>query len=129
MSARSTFSPEERKARMDAAHSELTAAVEAISTSDDWTAFLDFARKLHSYSAQNRMWLFSQAMTRDGMGTSGDVAGFQTGLEPAPLRSQGREEPQGPRLRPRQGQRRRWRALRHPRFQGGVSLRRVPDRW
>jgi len=56
-----TLSPEQRTERMDAAHAELTAAAEAISSSDDWRAFLDFARKLHSYSAQNRMWLFQQA--------------------------------------------------------------------
>jgi antirestriction protein ArdC len=64
---------------MDAAHAELTAAVEAISSSDDWRAFLDFARKLHSYSAQNRMWLFQQAMMR-GWDDLGHVAGFRTWL-------------------------------------------------
>ena len=77
--ARVTYSPEDRKARMDAAHAELTAAVEAISSSDDWRAFLDFARKLHSYSAQNRMWLFQQAMMR-GWDDLGHVAGFRTWL-------------------------------------------------
>ncbi len=77
--ARVTYSPEDRKARMDAAHAELTAAVEAISSSDDWRAFLDFARKLHSYSAQNRMWLFQQAMIR-GWDDLGHVAGFRTWL-------------------------------------------------
>jgi len=73
--AKVTYSPEERKARLESAHAELTAAVEAISTSDDWRAFLDFARKLHSYSAQNRMWLFQQAMMR-GWGDLGPVAGY-----------------------------------------------------
>lgn len=77
--ARLTYTPEERKARMDAAHGELTAAVEAISTSDDWRAFLDFASKLHTYSAQNRMWLFAQAMMR-GWDDLGHVAGFRTWL-------------------------------------------------
>ena len=77
--ARLTHTPDERKARMDAAHAELTAAVEAISSSDDWRAFLDFARKLHSYSAQNRMWLFQQAMMR-GWDDLGHVAGFRTWL-------------------------------------------------
>lgn len=76
---RITHTPEERKARMDAAHAELTAAVEAISSSDDWRAFLDFARKLHTYSAQNRMWLFQQAMMR-GWDDLGHVAGFRTWL-------------------------------------------------
>ena len=77
--ARLTHTPDERKARMDAAHAELTAAVEAISSSDDWRAFLDFARKLHSYSADNRMWLFQQAMMR-GWDDLGHVAGFRTWL-------------------------------------------------
>ena len=58
--AKVTYSPEERKARLESAHAELTAAVEAIATSDDWQAFLDFARKLHSYSAQNRCGSFSR---------------------------------------------------------------------
>ncbi len=77
--ARITYSPDERKARLEGAHAELTAAVEAIATSDDWRAFLEFARKLHSYSAQNRMWLFQQAMMR-GWDDLGHVAGFRTWL-------------------------------------------------
>jgi antirestriction protein ArdC len=76
---KTTYSPEERKARLQSAHAELTAAVEAISTSDDWRAFLEFARKLHSYSAQNRMWLFQQAVMR-GWDDLGHVAGFRTWL-------------------------------------------------
>ena len=75
-----TYSPEERRARLALAHEDLTAAVEAISTSDDWRAFLEFARKLHQYSAQNRMWLFQQAMVR-GWDDIGHVAGFRTWLE------------------------------------------------
>jgi antirestriction protein ArdC len=77
--ARLTYTPEERKDRMNAAHAALVEAVEAISTSDDWRAFLDFAGKLHSYSAQNRMWLFQQAMCR-GWDDLGHVAGFRTWL-------------------------------------------------
>jgi hypothetical protein len=76
---RITYSPQERKARLESAHAELTAAVEAIATSDDWRAFLEFARKLHSYSAQNRMWLFQQAILR-GWDDLGHVAGFRTWL-------------------------------------------------
>ncbi len=76
---KTTYSADERKARLESAHAELTAAVQAISTSDDWRAFLDFARKLHSYSAQNRMWLFQQAMMR-GWKDLGHVAGFRTWL-------------------------------------------------
>ena len=77
--ARLTYSPGERRARLETAHAELTAAVEAIATSDDWQAFLDFARRLHTYSAQNRMWLFQQAMMR-GWDDLGHVAGFRTWL-------------------------------------------------
>ena len=76
---KTTYTPEERKARMDAAHAEMVAAVEAISSSEDWRAFLDFARKLHSYSACNRFWLFQQAMLR-GWDDLGHVAGFRTWL-------------------------------------------------
>jgi antirestriction protein ArdC len=64
---------------MDTAHAELVEAVEAIASGEDWRAFLDFARKLHSYSAQNRMWLFQQAMLR-GWEDLGHVAGFHTWL-------------------------------------------------
>lgn len=73
------YTPEERKARLEAAHADLTAAVEAISTSEHWVAFLDFARKLHNYSAQNRMWLFQQAMLR-GWHDLGHIAGYRTWL-------------------------------------------------
>ena len=76
---RITYSPDERKARMDVAHAQMVAAVEATSSSDDWRAFLDFAAKLHTYSAQNRMWLFQQAMMR-GWDDLGHVAGFRTWL-------------------------------------------------
>jgi antirestriction protein ArdC len=64
---------------LESAHAELTAAVEAIATSDDWRAFLEFARKLHHYSAGNRFWLFQQAMMR-GWDDLGHVAGFRTWL-------------------------------------------------
>ncbi len=69
------YTPEERKARMESAHAELTAAVEAISTSEDWVAFLAFAAKMHNYSANNRMWLYAQSMKR-GWDDLGHVAGF-----------------------------------------------------
>lgn len=57
---KTTYSPEERKARLESAHAELTKAVEAIATSDDWQAFLDFARKLHNYSTQTECGSFSR---------------------------------------------------------------------
>jgi len=54
------YSPEERKARLESAHAELTSAVQAIATSNDWRAFLEFARKLHTYSAQNECGSFNR---------------------------------------------------------------------
>lgn len=77
--SRVAYSPEERRARLDSAHAEMTAAVEALSSSQDWQAFLSFASKLHAYSAGNRMWLFQQAMVR-GWDELGHVAGFRTWL-------------------------------------------------
>jgi len=71
------YTPEERKARIDEAHAEMTAAVAALSSSDDWKAFLAFSAKLHTYSAGNQMWLFGQAKAR-GWDDLGHVAGFRT---------------------------------------------------
>jgi antirestriction protein ArdC len=74
-----TYSGDERRARLETAKTELSAAVEAIATSDQWKAFLSFAGKLHNYSAGNRFWLFQQAMLR-GWEDLGHVAGFRTWL-------------------------------------------------
>jgi len=74
-----SLSPDDRNARLSAAHAELASAVEAIASSDDWRAFLVFARKLHSYSARNKMWLFQQAMMR-GWDDLDHVVGFHTWL-------------------------------------------------
>jgi DNA primase len=83
---RITYTPDERKARLESAHEQLTAAIEAISTSDEWRAFLDFSRQLPSYSARNRMWLFQQAYEREwvddeGSPILGAVAGYRTWLK------------------------------------------------
>lgn len=77
MTQRISLTPEERKARMDQAHEELTEAVEALVTGDDWRAFLDFAATLPSYSANNVFWLHAQVHAR-GWETLGHVAGFRT---------------------------------------------------
>jgi antirestriction protein ArdC len=84
--AKVSYTAEQRKARLDAAHAELTIAVEAISTSDEWRAFLDFSRQLPSYSGRNRMWLFQQAYEREwvddeGSPILGAVAGYRTWLK------------------------------------------------
>jgi hypothetical protein len=74
-----SYSPEERRARLEAARAELTTAVEAVATGEQWRAFLSFAAKLPHYSAGNRFWLFQQAMMR-GWDDLGHVAGFRTWL-------------------------------------------------
>jgi antirestriction protein ArdC len=79
MSTRKTYTPDERKARMEAAHDEMTEAIEALGSGQEWQAFLAFASKLHKYSAQNRMWLFAQAYSR-GWDELGHVAGYRTWL-------------------------------------------------
>lgn len=76
---RPAYSPEERKARMEAAQEEMTEAIEALGSGPEWQSFLRFASKLHKYSAQNRMWLFAQAYSR-GWDELGHVAGYRTWL-------------------------------------------------
>jgi antirestriction protein ArdC len=78
--ARKSYSPDERKARMEAAHNELTEAIESLATGEQWLAYLAFARKLHRYSARNLMWLYAQALQR-GWTELGYVAGYQTWLK------------------------------------------------
>jgi antirestriction protein ArdC len=76
---RPTYSPEERKARLETAHDEMTEAIKALGSGQEWQAFLAFASKLHKYSAQNRMWLYAQAISR-GWDELGHVAGYRTWL-------------------------------------------------
>lgn len=71
--------PEQRQAKMEQAHAELTAAVTAISTGDDWRALLDLSAKFHSYSASNLAWLMSQASRRGVELTR--VGGFGTWIK------------------------------------------------
>jgi antirestriction protein ArdC len=79
MSTRTHTSPEDRQARMEAAHNEMTEAIEALGTGEEWQAFLAFASKLHKYSANNRMWLYAQCLQR-GWDDLGHVAGYRTWL-------------------------------------------------
>jgi len=81
--ARVTYSPEERKARLDQASAKLTQAVESIVTGDDWQAYLGFAAQLHNYSARNVALLMQQAYERqwvdeNGSPVLGHVAGYRT---------------------------------------------------
>lgn len=74
--AKVTYTPEQRKQRLDEASDRLTQAVEAITTGDDWQRYLAFAASLHSYSARNVFMLMDQAEAR-GWDSLGHVAGFQ----------------------------------------------------
>lgn len=46
--------------RLQSAHEELTAAVEALVSGDDWTAMLDVAGRFHSYSPNNCILILTQ---------------------------------------------------------------------
>lgn len=63
-------SEEERAERMDAAHQQLVAAVEKLTSSDDWLSMLDTARRLPTYSPRNCLLLAAQ-------GAQGMVMGYQ----------------------------------------------------
>lgn len=83
MRSRVRLSAEERSARLDDAAERLTAAVQAVATSDDWRRYLQFAARFHRYSARNMFLLLQQAYQRgwvdsDGSPTIGHVAGYRT---------------------------------------------------
>ena len=58
------LTPEERQERLATAFDELNAAVEKITTGEDWQRYLDFQAKFHQYSARNCIWLAEQAEAR-----------------------------------------------------------------
>lgn len=62
---------EARRAEMEQLHERLTAQVEALRTSDEWTRYLDFCRSFHSYSFNNLILILSQ------MPTASRVAGYR----------------------------------------------------
>lgn len=64
-------SPEDRKAEMEALHERLTAQVETLRNSDQWTAYLDYCRSFHRYSFGNLMLIFAQCPT------ASQVAGYK----------------------------------------------------
>ncbi|MHB8290789.1 MAG: ArdC-like ssDNA-binding domain-containing protein [Acidimicrobiales bacterium] len=68
--------PQEREAKLEEAHAELTRAVAGIATSEDYQALLDLAARFHQYSAGNLAWLRAQAQGRGLQLTR--VAGFRT---------------------------------------------------
>ncbi len=56
--------PEERKARLDAASAQLEAAVSTIVTGEDWQRALAFAGRFHQYSANNVFLIMAQCIER-----------------------------------------------------------------
>ena len=74
---RITYTPEERKARMDTAHAELTARSRRSLSSDDWRAFSSSLASCTPRRAKSHVAL-SQAMLR-GWDDLGHVAGFRLG--------------------------------------------------
>lgn len=76
---KTTYTPEQRKQRLDDASERLSQAVTAITNGDDWQRYLAFAAQLHNYSARNVFMLMDQAEAR-GWDSLGHVAGFKTWL-------------------------------------------------
>ncbi len=58
--ARQAKSPEERQASLDATLAQLQAGVEALRSSDGWQAWLEFAARLPTYSANNQLLILTQ---------------------------------------------------------------------
>ena len=83
MATRKTLSPEERKARAEALHETITAQVEKLRDSEQWTEFLRYARSFHRYSLNNLclIWAQFEALKAAGLTGSADsftqVAGFR----------------------------------------------------
>ena len=71
-----TPSPEQRKARLDAASAQLEAAVSTIITGEDWQQALAFAGRFHHYSANNVVLIMAQCIDR-GI-EAHYVAGYRT---------------------------------------------------
>lgn len=60
---KNTRTPEERKAQAEALHNQLTTQVEALTNTEEWMKFLDFARSFHAYSLNNLMLILAQRPT------------------------------------------------------------------
>ena len=73
---KTTYSPDERKARLDAASAQLEAAVSKIVSGEDWQRALVFAGRFHQYSANNVMLIMAQCMERGIQAHY--VAGYRT---------------------------------------------------
>ena len=58
--SRIRLTPEERQAKLDAAHQRLVEAVDELRSSDDWLRYLGFMARFHDYSVSNIVMIFSQ---------------------------------------------------------------------
>jgi antirestriction protein ArdC len=58
--SRTRSNPEERQAKLDAAHQQLADAVAALTSSDDWLRYLDVMNRFHTYSATNCLMISMQ---------------------------------------------------------------------
>jgi antirestriction protein ArdC len=58
--SRTRLNPEERQAKLDAAHQQLLVAVEALTTSEDWRRYLGVVNRFHTYSATNCLMIAFQ---------------------------------------------------------------------
>lgn len=71
MSAPRRRTPAERQAQVEALHASIAAQVEQLRSTEQWRAFLDFARSFRTYSINNVLLLLSQRPDAT------DVAGFR----------------------------------------------------
>jgi hypothetical protein len=70
--SRTRLNPEERQAKLDAAHQQLVVAVEALTSSADWVRYLKVMSRFHNYSATNCLMIAFQRPDAT------QVAGYRT---------------------------------------------------
>lgn len=73
----------DNKAEVEAALAKLHDAVTAVTTGEDWTAWLKFLNTMHNYSPLNRLWMWAQW---EGRREVQAIANFLSGgaIEPLP---------------------------------------------
>jgi hypothetical protein len=64
--------PADSSASVEALRQQLQSAIEAIESGEQWQAWLDLARKLHTYSFNNVILILAQ------LPTASQVAGYRT---------------------------------------------------
>src|SRR6476619_1521093 len=65
-------SPADPSALLESLHQQLREAIDALESGEQWQAWLDFGRKLHSYSFRNLILIFVQRPE------ASQVAGYNT---------------------------------------------------